>query len=207
MQNIWFPGQMWAVSDYDARHIVNAFAVWQVPVGRNRQFLSGAGRVLDALVGGWMLTPTLQWSSAVPTGVGDGSNWATDWNITTNADQVAPVSTGVFKNAAAIAGKGGPNLFADPNTAFNAFQFALPGESGTRNELRRPGPFAINMSLAKEFTIHENHKLQIRWESYNLTNTTIFTGYSLSLGTASTFGKATSAADPRQMEFALRYSF
>ncbi len=207
MQNIWFPRQMWAVSDYDARHIVNAFAVWQVPVGRNRQFLSGAGRVLDAVVGGWMLTPTLQWSSAVPTGVGDGSNWATDWNITTNADQISPVSTGVFKNASAIAGKGGPNLFSDPNTAFNAFQFALPGESGTRNELRRPGPFAINMSLAKEFTIHENHKLQIRWESYNLTNTTVFTGYSLSLGTASTFGKATSAADPRQMEFAMRYTF
>ena len=207
MQNIWFPRQMWAVSDYDARHILNAFAVWQVPVGRNRQFLSGAGRAVDAVLGGWMLTPTLQWSSRVPTGVGDGSNWATDWNITTNADQVSPVSTGVFKNAPAITGVGGPNLFANPNTAFNAFQFALPGESGTRNELRTPGPFAINLSLAKEFTIHENHKLQVRWESYNLTNTTIFNGYSLSLGTASTFGKATSSAAARQMEFAMRYSF
>ena len=207
MQNIWFPRQMWAVSDYDARHILNAFAVWQVPVGRNREFLSGAGRAVDAVLGGWMLTPTLQWSSRVPTGVGDGSNWATDWNITTNADQVAPVSTGVFKNAPAITGVGGPNLFANPNTAFNAFQFALPGESGTRNELRTPGPFAINLSLAKEFTIHENHKLQVRWESYNLTNTTIFNGYSLSLGTASTFGKATSSAAARQMEFAMRYSF
>ncbi len=86
-----------------------------------------------------MLTPTLQWSSAVPTGVGDGSNWATDWNLTTNADQIAPVSTGITKNAPAITGTGGPNLFANPNTAFAAFQFALPGESGTRNELRFAG--------------------------------------------------------------------
>ncbi len=207
MQNIWAPNQMWAVSNYDARHIVNAFAVWEVPVGRNRLIASGANKVVDAFIGGWMLTPTLQWSSAVPTSVGDGANWATDWELTTTADQIAPVSTGITKNAPAITGTGGPNLFANPNTAFAAFQYALPGESGTRNELRTPGPFAINLSLAKEFTIHENHKLQFRWESYNLTNTTVFNSFSLDLGTASTFGKATGSAAARQMEFALRYSF
>ena len=135
------------------------------------------------------------------------NNWATDWNLTTNADQIAPVSVSVTKNAPAITGNGGVNLFTNPNVAFNAFQIALPGESGTRNDLREPGPFAINLSLAKEFTIHENHKLQFRWESYNLTNTPVFNAFSLSLGTASTFGKATSDAGPRQMEFALRYSF
>lgn len=207
IQNVWFPNQMWAVSNYDARHILNAFAVWHVPIGKNQALLGSANRVVDAVIGGWMVTPTLQWSSAVPTAVGDGSNWATDWNLTTNADQVAPVSTGVFKNAPAFTGTGGPNIFANPTAAFSAFQFALPGESGTRNELRTPGPFAINMSLAKEFTIHENHKLQFRWESYNLTNTTVFGGASLSLGTASTFGKYTSSAAARQMEFAMRYSF
>ncbi len=207
IQNAWFPQQMWAVSNYDARHLVSAFAVYHLPVGRGKTYLTNSNKVLDAILGGWMLTPTLQWSSAVPTGVGDGSNWATDWNLTTNADQIAPVSTGVTKNAPAITGTGGPNLFANPNTAFAAFQFALPGESGTRNELRTPGPFAINLSLAKEFTIHENHKLQFRWESYNLTNTAVFNAFSLSLGTASTFGKATGDAGPRQMEFALRYSF
>ncbi len=207
IQNTWFPRQMWAVSNYDARHLVSSFAIWQLPVGHGRTYLSSANRAVDAILGGWMLTPTLQWSSRVPTGVGDGSNWATDWNITTNADQVAPVSTGLYKNAPAITGTSGPNLFSNPTAAFDAFQFALPGESGTRNELRVPGPFTINLSLAKEFTIHENHKLQFRWESYNLTNTAVFTGFSLSLGTASTFGKATSDAGPRQMEFALRYSF
>ena len=207
IQNAWLPRQMWAVSDYDARHIVNAFAVWHLPVGRGRTLLTGANKVVDAFIGGWMLTPTLQWSSAVPTGVGDGANWATDWELTTTADQVAPVTTALTRNAPAITGTGGPNLFADPNVAIKSFQYALPGESGTRNELRVPGPFAINLSLAKEFTIHENHKIQFRWESYNLTNTTVFNSFSLDLGTASTFGKATGAAAPRQMEFALRYQF
>ena len=207
IQNVWFPQQMWAVSSYDARHLVSAFAVYHLPVGKGRTYLGNSNKVLDAILGGWMLTPTLQWSSAVPISVGDGSNWATDWNLTTNADQIAPVTTGITKNAPAITGTGGPNLFANPNTAFAAFQFALPGESGSRNDLRSPGPFAINLSMAKEFTIHENHKLQFRWESYNLTNTAVFNAFSLSLGTASTFGKATGDAGPRQMEFALRYSF
>ena len=207
IQNVWMPHQMWGVSDYDARHLVSTYAVWQLPVGRNRALLPTAHGVVQAILGGWMLTPTLQWSSQLPTGVGDGANWATDWELTTTADQISPVSTNLTRNAPAITGTGGVNLFANPNTAFAAFQYALPGESGTRNELRRPGPFAINLSLAKEFTIHENHKIQFRWESYNLTNTPVFNSFSLSLGTASTFGKATGDAGPRQMEFALRYSF
>jgi hypothetical protein len=207
IQNIWFPRQEWAVSDYDARHIVSTFAVWHLPFGRGRSILPSAHGVLDAIVGGWMLTPTLQWSSAVPTSVGDGSNWATDWNLTTNADQIAPISTKVTMNAPAVTGAGGVNLFPNPNTALAAFGFALPGESGTRNDLRTPGPFSINLSMAKEFRITEKSNLQFRWESYNLTNTPVFNAFSLSLGSASTFGKATGDAGPRQMEFALRYVF
>src|ERR1035438_9730600 len=75
IQNVWFPNQMWAVSNYDARHILNAFAVWHQPIGKGKALLSGTNKVVDQIVGGWMATPTVQWSSAVPTSVGDGSNW------------------------------------------------------------------------------------------------------------------------------------
>jgi len=207
IQNIWFPRQEWAVSDYDARHLVSTFAIWHLPVGHGRSILSNAHGVVDAIFGGWMVTPTMQWSSRLPTSVGDGANWATDWELTTSGDQIAPVTTNLTKNAPAITGTGGANLFANPAVAYKSFDYALPGESGTRNELRVPGPWAINLSLAKEFSIHENHKLQFRWESYNLTNSTVFNGFSLDVGTSPTFGKATSTQSPRQMEFALRYQF
>ncbi len=214
LQNDWVSQQSWAYSNYDARHILNTFVVYQLPFGKNRRFLAGANRGVDAFIGGWQLAPTAQWSSATPTTVGDGSNWATNWEITANATQIGPVTTTVDKNAPApvAGGKGAPNLFANPAAAFNQFTFTLPGNSGDRNVLRTPGAFAINLSLSKEFylyTIHDNpHKLQFRWETFNLTNTAVMSGVQLSVGSVSSFGQFTSQlGSPRVMQFALRYSF
>ncbi len=63
---------------------------------------------------------------------------------------------------------------------------------------------------------NENHKLTIRWESYNLTNSVRFdpasgagSGNSASsTQSSSSFGKlTTSLVNPRQMQFALKYTF
>ena len=54
-----------------------------------------------SLIGGWQLAPTWQYSSPVPVGVGDGQNWATDWELTTNATKIGPVSTSPTMNVAA----------------------------------------------------------------------------------------------------------
>jgi len=214
IQNAWMDQQSWAASAYDARHIINTFAVYQLPFGKDRKFLSNANRFVDGFIGGWQVAPTVQWSSMTPVNVGDGSNWATNWEITANATQIAPVSVAPTKLAPAptSSGKGGANLFANPATAFNSFTFTLPGQSGDRSNLRTPGPYATNLAVSKEFylyTIHDNaHKLQFRWETFNLTNTAVMSNPSLSVGSISTFGKFTSQLGaPRQMQFALRYFF
>src|SRR5579871_3058973 len=126
---------MWAVSSYDARHIINTFVIWQIPVGKGRTFLPNANRLVDGLVGGWQITPTWQWSSPVPVSVGDGQNWATDWNLTTNAIQVSPAPTSPTNNVATSVFNGttqnktgGPNLFSNPSAAEGAFRFAIAGE-------------------------------------------------------------------------------
>jgi hypothetical protein len=214
IQNAFAPQQQFADSNYDARHIFNYFAVYQLPVGKGRKYLSNANRGVDAILGGWQLTPTIQWSSATPVSVGDGSNWATNWEITTNATQIAPVTTSVTRNGVAPtkSGSSGPNLFADPATAFTAFTFTLPGDSGDRNNIRVPALKQLNLGVSKEFklfTLHDvQHKLQFRWETYNVTNSAILSGVSLSVGSQSTFGKfSNQLGAPRQMQFALRYSF
>jgi hypothetical protein len=214
IQNAFAPQQQWAPSNYDARHIFNFLAVYQLPVGKGRKYLSNANRLVDGVLGGWQLTPTIQWSSATPVSVGDGSNWATNWEITANATQIAPVSTTVVKNGLSpvTGGSSAPNIFANPAQAFTAFTFTLPGDSGDRNNLRTPGPKAMNLGVSKEFklfVLHDvQHKLQFRWETYNLTNTAVMSGVSLNIGSQSTFGKFTSQlGSPRQMQFALRYSF
>lgn len=214
LQNDWVSQQSWAYSNYDARHILNTFVVYQLPFGKDRKFLANSNRAVDAFIGGWQVVPTAQWESATPVNVGDGSNWATNWEITANATQIGPVVTTVDKSAPApvAGGKGAPNLFVNPSAAFKQFTFTLPGNSGDRNVLREPGAFAINLSLSKEFylyTIHDNpHKLQLRWETFNLTNTAVMSGVQLSVGSISNFGQFTSQlGSPRVMQFALRYYF
>jgi len=211
LQNPWSRDLQWAVSNYDRTFIANAFAVWQVPIGRKHKLLAHASRPVDAILGGWEISPTFQKASGTPVSVGNCRCWPTNWNITPNAQVLGPVTTSPTKNAPSVAGTGGANLFPDPNVALKSYTNPLPGEAGQRNVLRRQGPFVINTLVAKTFTlftVHDNpHVLQFRWESFNLTNTTRFTTLSLDLGNSGTFGKYSAASDPRQMQFALRYMF
>ena len=54
----------------------------------------------------------------------------------------------------------------------------LRGETGDRSIIRYPGYVALDMGLYKSFDMpwSEKHKLQIRWEVFNVTNTQRFTG-------------------------------
>jgi hypothetical protein len=70
----------------------------------------------------------------------------------------------------------------------------------------------INSGLSKRWLMpySEHHSVQLRWETFNVTNTTRFDpgGVNLSLTSTSNWGKYTSIlGSPRQMQFALRYEF
>jgi hypothetical protein len=212
--NPWNPGQRKGVSDYDMTHIINGFGVWELPFGRGKRFAGSAGRALDALIGGWQVAPTFTAGSGLPVSVGNGRNWPTNWNITGWATAIAPVNTasGAFKNAPSVAGTGGPNVFADPSTALKAFDFTVPGQTGNRNVIRGDGPFSINLGVSKRFQMPyaETHSIQLRWETFNLTNTVRFdvSSLTLDLGNVTNFGKYSGTlGSPRQMQFALRYQF
>jgi hypothetical protein len=213
MINSWNASQLRSVSRYDALHQVNGFLVWELPFGRGRRFGHSMNRVLDAVVGGWQISGTYRQTSGLPFSISDGSRWATNWQLsayaTPNGTPVPAITS--LHNATAVAG-GGPNLWADPKPAFAAFSETLAGQTGSRLTLRGDGFFNIDSGLSKSFTMpwSEKQKLQFRWESFNLTNTVMFDPQSanVSLTSASNFGKLTSTlVTPRQMQFALRFSF
>ena len=210
--NAWQPSLSRAVSDYDATHIVNSWAVVEMPFGRGKRWGSGSNGFVNHVIGGWQVAPTLNMSSGLPFSVGNGRYWPTNWNITGLATNISPVATdvGVTKNAPAISGAGGPNAFADPNIAIKSFDYTLPGGIGDRNNLRGDGRFGIDLGVSKRFTFSERHSVQFRWETFNLTNTARFNVSSVntSLTNTGTFGKYTNTlGGPRQMQFALRYEF
>lgn len=213
--NSWFPGQRKGVSDYDMTHQWNSNWVAELPVGRDRKYLSGIGKGFDALIGGWQISGLWRQTSGLPRSVLNGLFWPTNWQEAGYATQtgIAPrPATSRNAPAAVAGGRPGPNIFADPKAALDAYSHTLPGESGQRNGIRGDGYFGIDLGLAKRFRMpfNESHSLQFRWEIFNLTNSVRFdvNASSASLGSAATFGKYNDIlTPPRVMQFGLRYEF
>lgn len=215
--NAWEPGLRRAVSDFDTTHQITGLGVYNLPFGTGKRFMTNANGLVNALFGGWQLSSVFRMTSGFPVGAGNGRFWPTNWNITGLARVNGTIpETGGFKNSPSAvestSAKGGPNLFRDPAAGLKAFDYELPGGVGARNIMRGPGVFQLDTNLAKSFTMpfNENHRLQFRWEAYNIMNTVRFDVYdmSLDLGNSSTFGNFQSTlTSPRIMQFGLRYDF
>jgi len=75
------------------------------------------------------------------------------------------------------------------------------------SNLRGPGIRNLDLSLSKEFNVHEDMKLQIRAEMFNATNTPRFATPATGWGSED-FGTVTSSrGNSRKMQFGARFQF
>ncbi|HKP84751.1 MAG TPA: carboxypeptidase-like regulatory domain-containing protein [Blastocatellia bacterium] len=211
--NSWAPAARKSVSDFDLTHQVNINGIWELPFGKGRRFLKGSSNLIDAFAGGWQLSGIYRVTSGLPTSIGNGFAFPTNWEFTGFATQDRAIPhTGVTKNVKVTPDdNGGPNLFADPEFAFDSFSNTLPGGVGSRNTIRGDGFFTLDMGLAKSWTIRENARLQFRWEVFNVTNSVSFDPTLIvgdDLDSRGTFGKYSGVlSSPRVMQFGLRFEF
>jgi hypothetical protein len=208
----------YASSDFDVKHSINADFVWQVPIGRGQAFFGNVGKGADALLGGWQLSSIIRWNTGLPTGVSpfDESQWATSWEVQSNATPTSPVHScsNKPKNTA-------PKIFGgcDVTAVYQSYRNAYPGESGPRNYLRYPGYFDLDLGLSKSFKMPwEGHQLTLRWDVFNVTNTQSLTGIvDFSVAQDPGLTQQTPPPDwgnlfqvqgqPRVMQIGARYSF
>jgi hypothetical protein len=81
--------------------------------------------------------------------------------------------------------------------------------NSARNVGYGPGATILNLSLFKTFALPKETNLEFRAESFNLANHPTFSNPVTTLGSAN-FGQITSVAagaQPRQIQFALKYIF
>jgi len=214
--NAWDPNQFYGVSDFDATHQFTADWIVELPFGRGRTFGHDVNRFADALIGGWQLSGLFRATSGFPFSVYNGAQWPTDWDLSGNAYQTGPVHTvGAVENpcAAGTGQFGQVNAFGTGCNIQTSFVEPLPGQAGTRNNLRGQGFFGVDMGLSKRWQMpwSEHHSLQLRWEVFNITNSVRFDVQSID-GTidssGSSFGNYSRlSTNPRVMQFALRYEF
>ena len=102
---------------------------------------------------------------------------------------------------------GGPKTAAE---WFNTSAFAAPPAGYFGNaapgSIQGPGTVNFDMAVYKDFKVSERALFQFRAEFFNIFNHTNFNSLSLNFG-AGNFGQVVGAADPRILEFALRFEF
>jgi hypothetical protein len=98
-----------------------------------------------------------------------------------------------------------------PQEWFDVTAFAVPpkytwGNAG-RNILRGPGFFTTDLSLRRAFNLTERLRMTAEAQSFNTLNRANFNQPDAFADQPLTFGKIFSAKPPRQIQFALRFSF
>ena len=192
-------------SDFDIRHLFNANYIVDIPFGRGRAFGNGMPKWLDAIVGGFTLSGIVGARSGFAINSASG---AFPVSFTVNSPAIVVGDRSAFRSNIREEG-GGIQFFDDPDAAEAALRFPRHGEIGSRNTFRSPSFVNFDMGLSKRFTMpwSENHRITLRADAFNVTNTNSFSTPNLTLESTS-FGRITgSLSTPREIQFAIRYDF
>jgi len=150
-------------SNFDVRHALKGTAVYQLPIGRGKQFLNN-NSIADAVIGSWQITGTMAAMSGSSFAVyADGVNY----EMAQGSSQFPNRNPGVSSKPQ----HQGTNLWFNPA----AFTKPANGTFGDvrRNSLRGPSSHNVNLSGRKTFTMPwEGIKLQIRADASNAFNST-----------------------------------
>lgn len=210
--NTWNAALNRGFSDFDTRHLVTVDYVYQLPFGRQKMLLGNAGKLVDAVAGGWQLSGIMRATSGLPWGFSE-PGYTTNWTYGSAAVLTAPLKL----HRQFDPSTGNPEYFTrDTATTINngvdtgtPVRLPYPGEAGERNNLRGDGYFDLDSGLSKDWKFGEWGALKFAWEVYNVTNTVRFDPASIgSQLTGGNLGVASSLlTSPRRMQFSLRYDF
>ena len=216
------------------RLLWNTTVLYDLPIGRGRQFGNSMPRALDAIVGGWrlsniftaqtgeFLTPYFPSGEGDPSGTGSGLNsTATGWDPghrAQHADNVIGVNwkpsgqnRSHWINAAAFTCPGLPGwtVGSPCTTGSGAGPSPLPiGRFGNSQvgSIVGPGYINLNTGLVKTFTLTDKLKLSAEGTFTNVLNHVNLGQPNLNLSTVS-FGTITSGLAPRVGQVSMRLEF
>jgi Carboxypeptidase regulatory-like domain len=182
-------------ADFDTRNRIALFYEYQLPFGAGQAFGSSAGRLLNAVIGGWNTLGVWSYQTG---------NWFSPELSydSSNSDSQDPL----------------PNLICNPNqnaphttTAwFNTSCFAAPpegsfGDAG-RNVILGPSFFDADLSAMKSWNLSESRRIEFRAEFFNAFNHPTFPAVSeLTFFDTPSFGQILSANPARQIQVALKF--
>ncbi len=202
-QNLYNPNGDYARCYWDSTHVLSAYAVYELPVGRGKQFGHNMPGAVNAVVGNWSINPIISWHSGFPLSLYGASDSGTG-SPENRPDCIGPVS---YPKTVSSQGIQWFNPLSFANAATGTF-----GNCPAQGPVIGPGYVDADISLQKNFPITERMKIQFRADFLNAFNHPNFAVPNDSCcdtivnGVATgSFGVSSSTQDAREMQFALKF--
>jgi hypothetical protein len=150
-----------ASGTWDARHVINGNAVYQLPFGVGKPMLNTRG-VAGTLAGNWEVSTTALARTGFPINVLLPSSYiAPDGASGTQRPDLVPGVSLTPSGGRTVAQWINPAAFAKPAGGFG---------TAPRNLFRGPGTWQVDFGLSKIISLSERAQLQFRSEFYNIFN-------------------------------------
>ena len=198
-----------ASSDNDVRFMFNLSAVYQLPFGKGKTYLSNPG-MAGSILGNWELSAIGTAQSGLPVNITiDRSNGSVPGLFSISGEERPNYVSGVSPT---------PANGSTPANWINAAAFSTPasqtfGNLG-RNAFRAPGISQLDLGLSKYVSITERMSVRLRADAFNVLNRSQFGAPNADLSN-SNFGVitttisnyATGRGTPREFQLSAKFIF
>ena len=207
----------WGYAALDRRHIANASLLWRLPS------FEGQGGLVQHLLGDWTVGALAFYGSGAPLNVTIGGVPGVNGPLGTGyADNQRPL------RVPGVSCRGTGSQIINPRAyTLNGLLLGNTSQVGDRGECVGPDYFQVDLSFYKDIHLGKRLKAQLRFEVFNLLDEVNFTAVDTTLDPTSvtldaplasatkivdsvipaSFGQATGARDPRQIQLGLKFLF
>lgn len=201
------PDECWGNSDFDVKHYLNGNFLWELPVGTGKLVGGSAPFWLNEAIGGWSISGLPSWHTG-NVFFANSNAFVAGYANSAPALLVGPKSDLKMNIHKSTDG----TLYAFQNERATAADFVGPigFQIGSRNSLRGPSYFDLDLGLGKNFPIYkERVNLKFRADAFNALNHPSFNTPSNDITESSgKFGVISgTSTSPRVLQLALRLEF
>jgi Carboxypeptidase regulatory-like domain len=162
------PRECRANSDFDVANYLNGNFIYELPIGRGKNIAATAPWWVNEVIGGWSVSGLPSWHTGNAYNISSNA-FVAGFSSIAPATLVGPI--GLLKAHISRGTNNSLNAYSNPTAALGAFTGPLGFNIGSRNNLRGPGFFNIDLGLAKTFPIYEDKvHLKFRADAFNATN-------------------------------------
>ena len=221
-ENIFDPRTSYGPCYFDQKHILTSYVIYQLPIGRGKQFGKDLNKALNAVVSNWELGGIITLHTGNALTLNNFGGWGVGGN-TSNTNGVEPQTLSGLPNCNGSVGVLNRYVPADPVKNTPAFiQYIDPANVSTPaantfgtctvGNVRGPGYANVDFSIHKGIPLTERKSLELRMETLNLFNRPVYTFFggpangSFDPGSA-VFGHFSGSQGARQIQLALKFLF